>query len=1151
MLKFPTFLSYALAIFIICVLQACGSSSENSDGVNPPPQGQVGSVPLEDGACIAGTTGSALHGPLMAEKQANIYTGDRVGDLFISRGVFTASEERQLFSYSPRTDTLVILADKGVQIEIYDEMNLALTEENINVETAFIYYVSDNKLYRTRTHGGTPQLIAETPAHLGTIGRYVLAKPDSNGRHPFVALRYGNSGSRTWAIAPVPATFNNNIPAAPTVMVQDSETMQLAYSWSKTQIFRPEFVADNSHFIYVSKDMASGQWQLFSYRFTDGKTLRLDQSLPTATGLASPTRGFNFLVLPAADQGSMRVVYVAAETEMQAADKPRYELFLINADGSKRHNLTADMSASGSVNVPYRSPGVWVNPTASHLFFAGDYAGDNLKALMSVDLSAPNTAAVRLSGQLNISTILYPSFTQKGDKVLFADNNNFYLAAIDGSSAAFALTQNADEVYIGSTFISHNLTSLGDALIYLESPPGTASNYKNDNDRLMIIEGLNSKTPSAPRPLTLSPREHNLDPEASEEDLNDMEFYSGTVGRPFFQVQEKAGLVAYRVKHPSGEHIYLAPLTAAAQLEPMPQPITPLSEHSRGITANFWGMVDNQYFFSSDNRFWASYELHAWDTVKESRSHVSGNFPTHNAADVTRIFQSIDGYSLAAQSHGQSEHARQDLLLIDMKAETSCAVDFDTNVNSRFHAGKFSLDGLEFYFTRYNELDTGAHIANVADCSVRDIDPLLPQGWHTGGHRYLKVSPDGENFLMVEALPPQDGSSTRYWDWQLFTIDKNGNQRRRIGGDFIPGGGIPHGDYWSPGYNFTRDGKSVLYMADAEFEGSYELYAVDFEDAKATPVKLSGDLTAGEYGSGTTLETASLCGDEALSPDGRFVTFARADSRYSSAKTEIYVVPADGSAAPRLIDPSATLGHSNFYRCVKWLPDSSGFIVNENGETYRENQYYFADLSGYDTTTGPITALITLGAHPDFDTPQTFIESQDRSFVLFYAKHITEEQSYLLRSDVRTGVVTPLVPSLKPGLPWRMITPDGKYIITQPNRPYGQLHIYASDHSALPITLEFGYVSSLIMHGDNSIVIRAIEAVDPVDPEAIRGYQYYQYDFISKNLEVIIASDAAARIDSINSVPHLSGSGEPGKLVGDSDLAHTGLDELVELQSCQ
>ncbi len=118
------------------------------------------------------------------------------------------------------------------------------------------------------------------------------------------------------------------------------------------------------------------------------------------------------------------------------------------------------------------------------------------------------------------------------------------------------------------------------------------------------------------------------------------------------------------------------------------------------------------------------------------------------------------------------------------------------------------------------------------------------------------------------------------------------------------GGGAPlklnaalgdDGDVWFySGFQISADGSRVVYLADQDTDGIYELYSVPI-DGSAAPVKLSGALD--DYSSVDSFE---------ISADGSRVVYIVSLDTYGAY--ELYSAPIDGSAAPVKLNGALAAG---------------------------------------------------------------------------------------------------------------------------------------------------------------------------------------------------------------------------------------------------
>jgi len=124
--------------------------------------------------------------------------------------------------------------------------------------------------------------------------------------------------------------------------------------------------------------------------------------------------------------------------------------------------------------------------------------------------------------------------------------------------------------------------------------------------------------------------------------------------------------------------------------------------------------------------------------------------------------------------------------------------------------------------------------------------------------------------------------SVRNAGFELYSVPSGGGASVRLNAALVAGGDVGL-------YEVSADGTRVVYIADQEQDGRFELYSVP-SDASSPPVKLNGPLVDG----GNVLPYNR--GFE-LSADGTRVVY-RADQE-TDGVDELYSVPIDGRFAPR------------------------------------------------------------------------------------------------------------------------------------------------------------------------------------------------------------------------------------------------------------
>ncbi len=140
------------------------------------------------------------------------------------------------------------------------------------------------------------------------------------------------------------------------------------------------------------------------------------------------------------------------------------------------------------------------------------------------------------------------------------------------------------------------------------------------------------------------------------------------------------------------------------------------------------------------------------------------------------------------------------------------------------------------------------------------------------------ITPDG---LTVVARAELAEDNVR----ELYRIPVDGSAApARLSAPLAAGGNV------APGFRISADGRTVVYLADQELDERFELFAVPL-DGGTGPVKLNGALVDG----------GDALADFALTPDGERVVY-RADAE-TDGRFELFGVALDGSANPVKLNP--------------------------------------------------------------------------------------------------------------------------------------------------------------------------------------------------------------------------------------------------------
>jgi Tol biopolymer transport system component len=152
----------------------------------------------------------------------------------------------------------------------------------------------------------------------------------------------------------------------------------------------------------------------------------------------------------------------------------------------------------------------------------------------------------------------------------------------------------------------------------------------------------------------------------------------------------------------------------------------------------------------------------------------------------------------------------------------------------------------------------------------------------------FQLAPDGQRAVYMKRVTEVDGGVTTFHH-RLYSVPVDGSQGPVLLSNIL--------EAWNP--RITSDSKRVVFMGNHDF-GAFWLYSVPIAGGGKAPRRLNPHMT----------RTRSVS-DFVLSPDGARVVY-RADQETEDV-TELFSVPADGSAAPvklsGLLPAGGDVGH--------------------------------------------------------------------------------------------------------------------------------------------------------------------------------------------------------------------------------------------------
>ena len=256
----------------------------------------------------------------------------------------------------------------------------------------------------------------------------------------------------------------------------------------------------------------------------------------------------------------------------------------------------------------------------------------------------------------------------------------------------------------------------------------------------------------------------------------------------------------------------------------------------------------------------------------------------------------------------------------------------------------------------YRADQTTNEVYELFSASITAGLPVKLNGTLAAGGDVLEfhLSPDGDRVVYLA------DQTTDNVD-ELYSVPATGGTTPvKLNGTLVSGGNV-----WSTP-QISPDGSRVVYLADQDTNGIWEIYSVPITGGIA-PVKLNGTLAVGR----------AVCNFH-ISPDGNRVVYLA--YQHTNDVTELYSVPTTGGTAPvKLSGALVTQGDVQDHQIT---PDGSRVIYHADQDTDEVLELYSVPVSGGTVLklNGPLVAGGDVG---------TFQTSPDNSRVVYLADQDT------------------------------------------------------------------------------------------------------------------------------------------------------------------
>ena len=311
---------------------------------------------------------------------------------------------------------------------------------------------------------------------------------------------------------------------------------------------------------------------------------------------------------------------------------------------------------------------------------------------------------------------------------------------------------------------------------------------------------------------------------------------------------------------------------------------------------------------------------------------------------------------------------------------------------------------------------------------------------------------------------------------------------------------LPENGQVSSRLSFSSDGSMVLYSADLDVEGQFELYLVDLA-APGVANKVNGPFVT----------DGDLFGDYRFSPDGETIVYM-ADQDVDGVR-ELYAVDVDNLGVSTKLNPS--LVADGDLCTFQFSPDSTKVAYCADQDTDGTLELYIVDLAvpGVSSKVNP-----TLVAGGEVQSG-SFRFGPDSDFIVYNADQDVDGDNELYRVEVATpGVSAKLTEPLPAGgdVSIFQIRPDGlqlTYVADQDTEGLDELYNVDLSTPGASTKLNPPRQGSLVFHLE--ITEDGLQVLYIADQDTTETYELYRVDIASAGVATTISS--ALPVDDANS----------------------------------
>ena len=624
------------------------------------------------------------------------------------------------------------------------------------------------------------------------------------------------------------------------------------------------------------------------------------------------------------------------------------------------------------------------------------------------------------------------SLSTQSNAVIYATNNTIFSAPVSGGVST--------ELGSGSNFAS--ITEL--TLV--------------DNDQAVVYVPRDADTNQWDLYLT------KLDASATINLSAMASSYGGLVKRfrrATFMLDPSGENVVYRARsaQQSDVAIYTVKLDGTGHTK-----VTPDRLHANPSSGEMAGFYRNKFYFIYDKESRWFTELYSFDFSNNATANISSSWPEFVSEDAVghSLLQNATGSTQAflTKAASFSSYAIQ-----VVTANTTCRIVMPENAPIVNGAANMVMEssGDNFYYTLIDAGDFQFYKASTSTCSAITIGENRP--------KRMALSPDELHLVYTTN------------DGDLFAAAGDGSSTPLINSE-RPFGGVK--DINGGAFAISPDSSRIIYWADQDTEGVYELYSVTMDGL--TTDKINASLVEG----GQVFSVASKFSPE-ISADNNWVVYR---AQQDSEEYQLYKSRLDGSDNTLL---SGDLGNSTLLRDQSYkmseVTNDSSTVVYLTHDNADRNAFglYATNLEG-----APVSTQLT----PTFQQGGrvaswlSFSLTSDSLSVIYLSRESAEAPYELFASKLDGSDRVKLSQAIAMGRDVRnySVTADDSYVVYLANTDnIGAAGLYVSD---LDGTAKRQLQESVVwesnvkprLSNDGKVVFRAvIQGVDGIYFQPLTG----------------------------------------------------------------